>query len=109
MPGPSTIARGNILAEKVIAVSLTPASVPASQTADQAFTVQGVQMADYINANFNGAQTNGVLIANVRITGANTVVITFANVTTVPLTPAAGIYGFIWGRPENLPLDSNVV
>lgn len=109
MPGSTTIARGNILYEKVIAVTLTPAAVGASQTAEQAFTIPGVQLGDYVNANFNGSQQNGVMISNVRVTGANTVAVQFANVTTVPVTPTAGTYGFIWGRPETLPLDNNVV
>lgn len=109
MPGSTTIARGNILYEKVISVTLAPAVVGASQTSEQAFTIPGVQLGDYINANFNGAQTNGVMISNVRITGVNTVAVQFANVTTVPVTPTTGVYGFIWGRPETLPLDNNVV
>lgn len=109
MPGPTTIARGNIIYEKLIAVTLTPAVVSPNSTSEQAFTVPGVQTGDYVNVMFNGVQTNGVLISNCRITGANTVVIQFATITSVSVTPAPGTYGMIWGRPENLPLDTNVV
>ncbi len=109
MPGSTTIARGNILAEKVIAVTLTPGVVQPSSSSEQAFTVPGVQVGDYINAMFNGVQTNGVMIGNVRVTGVNTVAIQFLTVTTVGVTPAAGTYGMIWGRPEYLPLDSSVL
>lgn len=109
MPGSTTIARGNILYEKVIAVTLAPGVCAPATTTEQAFTVPGVQAGDYVNANFNGAQTAGVAISNVRITGANTVVIQFINATAGGVTPAAGSYGMIWGRPEYLPLDPNVV
>ena len=109
MPGPTTIARGNILNEKLIAVTLTPAVVQPFSSSEQAFTIPGVQSGDYINTAFVGAQNNGVVVANVRVTGANTVAIQFANITAVGVTPASGTYGFIWGRPEYLPLDANVL
>jgi hypothetical protein len=109
MPGSTTIARGNIIAEKLIAVTITPTAVAPFTSAEQAFTVLGVQSGDYANVNFNGLQTPSIVIANCRVTGANTVAIAFTNVTAVPMTPAPGLYGIIWGRPENLPLDTNVV
>lgn len=109
MPGSTTIARGNILAEKLISVALTPTAVAPFTSSEQAFTVQGVQTGDYANVNFNGTQTQSIVVANCRVTGANTVAIQFTNVTAIPMTPAAGTYGIIWGRPESLPLDSNVV
>ncbi len=109
MPGSTTIARGNIIAEKVIAVTLAPAAVAPFTSSEQAFTVLGVQSGDYVNVNFNGTQTQSIVVANCRVTGVNTVAIQFTNVTAVPMTPASGLYGIIWGRPEYLPLDTNVV
>lgn len=106
MPG-TTIARGNILAIKEFALTLTPVSVAAALTAEQSFTVPGVRPGDYINCNFNAAQTAGIFIANLRVTATDTVTIAFGNTTAGPLVPASGMYGFVMGRPENLPLDTN--
>lgn len=109
MPGSTTIARGNIIYEKLIAVTLTPASVAAFSSSEQAFNVPGVQAGDYANVNFVGVQTGTIVIANCRVTGANTVAITFSNISAVAAVPVSGTYGIIWGRPENLPLDNNVL
>ena len=107
--GSSTIARGNILATKVFSTTLTPASVAANITAEQNFTIAGLQPGDYINCQCIGAQTAGISVANVRIIAVNTVTIAFNNATAGALVPAATTYGFVWGRPEQLPLDSNAL
>ena len=109
MPGPTTIARGNIINEKLIAVTLAPGVCAAATTTEQAFTVPGVQVSDFISAQASVAQIAGVSIVNCRVTGANTVAITFMNATAGGITPAAGAYGMIWGRPEYLPLDAGVL
>lgn len=106
MPG-TTIARGNISAQKIFALSLTPASVGAATTAEQTFTVPGVQIGDYVNCQFVGSQTAGISVANVRVTAANTIAIAFNNSTAGSLTPAAGVYGFVMGRPEFLPVPTD--
>jgi hypothetical protein len=105
----TTLARGNVLAQKIFATTLTPASVGAATTAEQNFTIQGLQVGDYLNCQCVGAQTAGISIANVRIIAANTATIAFNNSSAGSLTPAATTYGFIWGRPENLPLDTNAL
>lgn len=109
MPGPTTIARGNILAEKLISVTLAPTVVATATTAEQAFVVQGVQTNDWVSVQFGGAQVAGVAIVNARVTGVDTVAIMFANMTAGGVTPSTGPFSILWARPENLPLDSNVV
>jgi hypothetical protein len=108
MPG-SSLARGNLLYQKLFAGNLSPApvSVAAATTAEQSFTVQGVQLGDYVNCQCAGVQTAGLSIANVRVTGANTIAIAFNNSTAGALVPVAGPYGFVWGRPESLPLPTD--
>lgn len=103
----TTISRGNIINTKLFAVSMTPSQVAPNTSAEQVFTIIGVQPGDYINCQLGAAQTAGIFIANVRVTAINTVSMQFANITAGALTPVSGTYGFIWGRPENLPLDSN--
>lgn len=107
--GSSTIARGNIIQTKVFSTTLTPASVAAALTAEQNFTIPGLQPGDYLNCQCIGAQTAGISIANVRIIALNTATIAFNNSTAGALVPAATTYGFVWGRPEQLPLDSNAL
>lgn len=106
MPGTS-IPRGNILYTKQFATVLTPASVAANTTAEQSFTIQGLQVGDYLNCQCAGAQTAGISVANVRVTGPNTAAIAFNNSTGGALVPASTTYGFIWGRPESLPLPTD--
>lgn len=108
MPG-TMIPRGNIVNSVLFSTTLTPASVAANTTADQTFTIQGVRPGDYINGQSAVAQTTGVFITNVRVTANDTIAITFANVTAGGVVPVSGVYGFIWGRPEFLPLPANVV
>ena len=103
----STLPRGNILVTTIFAVSLTPAAVLANTTSEQSFTIQGLQVNDLVNVNINGAQTAGIIIANCRITAANTVAISFGNITGGTLTPVAGSYAFTLDRAENLPLPTN--
>lgn len=108
----TSIVRGNIAQTKVFAANLgptAPVSVAANITAPQTFTIAGVQVGDYINCQCATAQTPGISIANVRISAANTIIVDFNNSTAGGLVPVAGPYGFIWGRPESLPLDTNAL
>ena len=92
MPG-TMIGRGNMLYDFVIGPSLTPSAVAATTSAEQSFTVAGLQTNDMVDiSNFNGAQTAGVVIANARVSAANTLGITFGNVGTTSVTPASGQY-----------------
>ena len=108
MPG-SIRPQGNLLFVKEFAnlLSTAPTSVGGNTTSDQTFTVNGVLPNDYLNCQYSGVQTTGVFVVNVRVTAANTVVITFANITASPATPGNLAYGFVWGRPEApLPIDA---
>jgi len=73
---------------RVYAPSLTPAEVSANTTAEQTFTVTGLSTADKVFVNKPTAQA-GLGIVGVRASAANTLAITFANVTASPITPTA--------------------
>ena len=105
----TTIPRGNVVMQKVFAVALTPVSVAAATTAEQNFTILGLQPGDYLNCQCGGVQTAGISVANVRVSAVNTATIAFNNSTAGALVPAATTYGFVVGRPENLPLDTNAL
>lgn len=108
----NSVVRGNIAQTKVFAGTLgptAPASVAAAITAPQTFTIRGVQLGDYINCQCGTAQTPGISIVNIRVSAVDTVTVDFNNSTAGGLVPVAGPYGFVWGRPESLPLDSNAL
>ncbi len=105
----TTICRGNILYNILVGVTITPAAVLANITAEQSFTVQGLQVNDYVQVAAQAAQTAGVGVVNARVTAANTLTIAFCNFTSGTLTPVAGSYSIEVNRPENLPLPTNAV
>lgn len=77
-------------AEK-LSVSLTPASVAAASAVEQTFTVQGVQMGDFIDVTPPGI-TAGVAPMCARVSAQNQIAVTFVNPTAGALTPLAGVY-----------------
>jgi hypothetical protein len=75
----------------VIRQTLTPASVGANTSAEQTFTVPGLQVGDSIDINKASHQT-GLSIGNVRVSAANTLAIQFVNTTGSPIVPTSEQY-----------------
>lgn len=104
---PGTIGSGgNILYAWMIAPTLTPVAVAQNTTAEQAFTVPGLQVNDFVDVYSASAQTAGIGIVNNRVSAANTLQIGFSNSTAGSLTPVAGQYLIVICRPETLPLPT---
>lgn len=104
---PGTLASGgNILYAWLIGPTLTPVAVAANTTAEQLFTIPGLQTNDNVSGYLLAAQTAGVGISNMRVSAANTLQIGFSNSTAGSLTPVAGIYQICICRPESLPLPT---
>jgi hypothetical protein len=112
--GPQAIAFGNIQMEALLNITLSPASVAANTTAEQAFTVTGLQLGDFVEVNKPSVQA-GLGIVNTRVSAANTLSITFSNSTASPIIPTAGEVHFLCvtrplpqayanGLPSTLPL-----
>ena len=89
MPGKSTNVIGNIQLSTLLGPVLSPASVAANTTAEQTFTVLGLQVGDFVNITKPSSQA-GLGIANCRVSAANTLAITFSNNTISPIVPTAG-------------------
>lgn len=102
MPGTLT-SGGNILYAFNCVPSLTPVAVLANITAEQSFTIPGLQINDFVSGYAYAAQTAGISITNMRVSAANTLQIGFGNATAGSLTPVAGIYYLCICRPE-LPI-----
>lgn len=74
--------------------ALTPASVAANTTAEQTFTVAGLNTNDLVFVN-KPSLNAGLGIAGTRVTAANTLGITYINATGGSLTPTAETYKII--------------
>jgi hypothetical protein len=109
MPNPSTIARGNIVGEWVLAVTLSPTSVAPNTTAEQSFTIPGLLVGDFIEVNKPSVQA-GLAIVNSRVSAANTLQIGFGNLTAATITPTASeVYAISVERPENVGGTGNSI
>lgn len=104
----TTINRGNVATTILMSIALTPVAVTSATSAEQNFTVPGLLPGDQVSAiQLQGAWTVLVDVVNCRVSGANTLSVSFQNNTGGSLTPPAGTYLIEVNRPEGLPLPSN--
>lgn len=104
---------GNISLDVLLGLTISPAIVAANTTAEQAFTLAGVQIGDLVNVNKPTAQA-GLGVVGARVSAANTVAITFSNNTASGITPTASeVYvvnltrpmpQYVGALPTSLPL-----
>lgn len=96
------IITGNVQSLAVLLVTFTPVAVAANTTAEQNFTVPGVLASDAcIKVTKTGAQA-GLGICNSRVSGNNTIAVTFMNLTAAAITPtAAEFYRVTIARPDS--------
>jgi hypothetical protein len=106
---PSTIARGNVINQWVLALTLSPASVANATSAEQTFTVKGLHLGDYVAVNKPTSQA-GLTITNTRVSADNTLAIAFGNLTAATITPTASeIYTVKVSRAENLNASASAL
>lgn len=100
---------GNVQSLSVVTATLSPSAVGATTSAEQTFAVPGVNASDMlVEVNKPTAQA-GLCIVGVRVAGANSIGITFANVTAGSITPTAGeAYKFMLARPDSVQAGFNV-
>lgn len=107
MPGPTTVARGNVGLELILIVTLTPPNVGANTTAEGSYTIAGVLPNDFIEIN-QLSHIVGLSIGNVRVTAVNTVNIQFVNSTAAPINGSpATQYILNVDRMENTSLGQS--
>ncbi len=70
-------------------VTLSPASVAANTSAEEAFTMQGLQLNDVILSVIKPTAQAGIGIVGWRVSAANTLAITFMNSTGLAVVPTA--------------------
>jgi hypothetical protein len=76
-------------------VSINPASIAAATSAEQTFTVTGLEVGDIVVAVNKPTATAGVGIVNMRVSAANTLALTFMNATAGAVDPAAENYEIV--------------
>lgn len=79
-------------------VTINPASVAANTSAEQTFTVTGLTT-DMVVAVNKPTTTAGLVIGGARVSAADTLAITFGNLTGSPIDPASETYTVIAVRP----------
>lgn len=92
---------GNLFKAFVIQKSLTPTSVAANTSEEDAFTVDGLRTTDAVFV--NGPFLAGVGVVGARVSANNTLAIAFMNTTAGALTPTAGVYTIMVLRPAGSP------
>jgi hypothetical protein len=102
MPNPTTVPTGNIVGNWLLSVTLSPAIVTINYTAEQTFTVAGLNLGDFVDVAKPTLQP-GLGIVNSRVSALNTLAIAFINATTATITPTANeVYAVSVTRPGNL-------
>ena len=107
----TTIARGNILEQFVIAPTITPAALTTSATQSlQTFAIPGLLSTDIVTfLQYQGNQTSNIIVSNCDVATANVLTVQFQNTSgaATAITPAAGVYDFKVHRVEGLPIAVN--
>ena len=75
----------------VLSAALDVASVGANTTAEQTFTIAGLETTDVVFVN-KPALSAGLGVVNARVSAADQIAITFVNATASPIDPASQTY-----------------
>lgn len=114
-PGPSTSQFGvpqspfgNLSQLGLLQVVVVPVAVAANTTAEQTFTVTGLQLSDIVFVTKPSAQA-GLSIATSRVSALNTLAVTYSNSSGFSVTPTAESLSMLVARPQpfivgNLPV-----
>jgi hypothetical protein len=83
-------------------ITLDVASVAANTSAEQTFTVPGLStdMVVFLNKSDLDA---GLVVGNARVSAADTLAVTFGNLTASPIDPASEVYKLFWIKPNSTP------
>lgn len=76
---------------QTFAVTMNPAAVSANTTSEQTFTITGIATTDRLIIN-KPSYTAGLIVGNVRCSAANTMAVTFGNLTGVAIDPPSESY-----------------
>lgn len=102
----TTVVRGNAYKSNLYAITLSPASVANATTAEQTFAVNGLNTTDFVYV-IKPTNQAGLGITNCRVSAANTLAISFGNVTAATITPTSTeVYTLLHLISEYQPLQT---
>jgi hypothetical protein len=105
---PLQTATGNLQAQYLMSVTLSPSAVSANTSAEETFSVNGLLVGDFVQVNKPTAQA-GLAIVGQRVSANNTLAITFGNFTASPITPTASqAYTILVSRPMAYTLSDGL-
>jgi hypothetical protein len=92
----------------LVTPTLNVGQVNANSTSEQTFTVKGLRVTDFVELN-KPTHTSGIAIGNCRVSAADTLAVTFQNITGGNITPGSEVYQLWVERPEksylSVPLE----
>lgn len=86
-------------ASGVADITLDVASVAADTSAEQTFTVPGLDTGMVVMVN-KPALDAGLAVGNARVSAADTLALTFINATASPINPGSEVYKLFWLKPN---------
>lgn len=100
---------GNVKGQWLVALTISPAAVAANTTAEQTFSLPGLQTTDFLSGIIKPTQQAGLGIVGARIPAVDTIAITFSNNTGASITPTAGqTYLVDVIRPDGVTLPTSI-
>jgi len=101
---PSALPYGNLNKMLAINITLSPASVAATSTAEQTFNIPGISLGDLIVDVTKPTHQVGLAVVAGRIPAANQFTLVFINPTAAPIVPTASqVYTVVIVRPDGAP------
>ena len=86
-------------------ITLDAASVAANTSAEQTFTVTGLDTDMFVSVNKSDLDA-GLGVVNARVSAANTLALTFMNSTAGAIDAASETYKLFWWKPSNTDIGS---
>lgn len=103
----SNILTSNVANVQILQVAIDVTSKSANTSAEQDVTVTGVKVGDMVFVSKPSASA-GLVIGNARVKAADTISITFGNLTGSPIDPSSETYTLLVVRPDAVTLPSSV-
>lgn len=103
----STIA-GNVLGMQLVQVTIDLANVGAATSAEQTFTITGLQTRDLVFVNIPSSLNDGLGVVGARVSAADTLAVRVMNATAGGLNAASATFTVLVVRPEPGSLPTGV-
>ena len=102
--------QSNLARLNAVTLTYNPGSIAANTVAaDSALTIVGVRAGDIVIAAIKPTVSAGLGVVGARVSGDNTVLVTFVNATAAPIDPGSEVWTFVIATPDPGMLPSQTV